>query len=56
MIFYNYFRAVFVGPGMYLYQEEIFLLFILIFSIGFVPKGWKPLNKEHEKYLQYCKI
>ncbi|CAF1075876.1 unnamed protein product [Adineta steineri] len=37
VIFYNYFRAIFVGPG-------------------FVPKGWRPANKEHEKYLQYCNV
>ncbi len=53
VIFYNYFRAIFVGPGKCLSRKEfIFNIFIL----GFVPKGWRPANKEHEKYLQYCKI
>jgi hypothetical protein len=56
VIFYNYFRAVFVGPGIYLYREKKFFLFVLVFFIGFVPKGWKPVNQEHEKFLQYCKI
>jgi hypothetical protein len=57
VIFYNYFRAIFVGPGMYLYYAtRIHFLYVLIFIIGFIPKGWRPLNKEHEKYLQYCKI
>lgn len=36
-IFYNYFNAVFLGPG-------------------FVPKDWKPENKEDERKLQFCKI
>ena len=24
--------------------------------LGFVPKGWRPANKEHESYLQYCML
>ncbi|XP_072051013.1 palmitoyltransferase ZDHHC6-like [Amphiura filiformis] len=37
LILYNYFWAVFEGPG-------------------FVPKGWRPANKEDEQHLQFCRV
>jgi len=52
IIFYNYFRAIFLGPGLFLIiMNKSFSIFI----IGFVPKRWRPVIKEDEKYLQYCK-
>ena len=58
MIFYNFFRAMFVGPGSFdRYDRRRRPSFLIPPSslVGFVPRRWKPVADEDEKYMQHCK-